>query len=116
MASTNNLSDLIDRQSIILINGMEGCLNHKVNSTKSKISGYVLLVVMQLDKALDIFEFKWGREQYDIVKSCKQNIMTLANNHHGPCGEYFSRGNKGDYGMKDKSSVVSYVTRPGVKS
>ena len=59
---------------------------------------------------------KWGREQYDIVKSCKKNIITLANNHHGSCGDYFSWGNKGNYGMKDKSSVGSYVTRPGLKS
>ena len=114
--STNDLSDLIDKQSIFLIDGMEGCQNYKVNSTKSKMSGYVLLAVMQLDKTLDKIGLKWGREQYDTVKSCKKNIMTQANNHHGSCGEYFSWGNKGNYGMKDKSSVGSYVTRPSVKS
>ena len=80
------------------------------------MSGYVLLAVMHLDKRLDRIGLKWGREQYDIVKSCKKNIMTLGNNHHGSYGEYFSWGNKGNYGMKNKSSVGSYVTGPGVKS
>ena len=42
--------------------------------------------------------------------------MTLANNHHKSCGEYFSWGNKGNYEMKGKSSVGCYATKPGVKS
>ena len=114
--STNDLTELITKKSIILIDGMEGCQHHNENNTTSKMSGYVILAVMHLDKSLDKFGFKWGREQYEVVKSCKKNIMTLANNHHGSCGEYFSWGNKGNYGMKNKSSVGSYVTRPGLKS
>ena len=114
--STNDLSDLIENHNLILIDGMNGCQDTQVKSTKSKMSGYVLLAVMHLDKTLEKKGFKWGRKQYDIVKSCKKNIITLCNNHNGSCGEYFSWGNKGNYGMEHKSSVGSYVTRPGVKS
>ena len=99
--SKHDLIDMIDKHSIILIDSMEGCQNGKASNAKSKILDYVLLAVMQLDKTLDRLGFKWGREQYEIVKSCKKNIMTLVNNHHGSCGEYFSWGNKGNYGMKD---------------
>ena len=115
--STNDLSELIERKSIILVDRLKGCEHDgEYGCSDTNMSGCVLLTFMHINKTVDKLGMKWGREQYDAVKSCKTNIMTLANNHHGSCGEYFSWGNKGNYGMENNSSVGCYVTKPGAKT
>ena len=114
--STKDLSELIRKRSVILIDGMAGCQDDNETSTTKYMSGYVVLGIMHLDKSMDKSGLQWGIDQYNIIKSCKKNIMTAANNHHGSCGEYFSWGNKGNCGMQNNSSVRSYVNKPGLKS
>ena len=75
--STNDLSTLISNHNLILIDGMEGYQETQLKGTKSKMSGYVLLAIMHLDKTVQEKGFKWGINQSDIVKSCKKNIITL---------------------------------------
>ena len=48
IAASNDLSELISKPSVILIDGMAGCQDHNGNSTKN-----VILAIMHLDKSMD---------------------------------------------------------------
>ena len=93
------LNVMVEYNSVILIDSTEGIKNGGAMNDKSRLSGYVMLTVMQLDKTLNRSGFEWGREHFNTVNIAKNNIMTLSNKHHQSMGHYFSWGNRGNYGM-----------------
>ena len=115
--SIDELKEMMLDNRVILIDSTEGSTLGRASNTKASLSGIVLLAVMQLDKTLKKRGgFKWGRDHYNCVTGCKNNIMMLSNKHHESTGHYFSWGNKGNYGMKGNSSVGQYACKNGVNS
>ena len=81
---------MIQSNSVILIDSTEGINNERPINANSKLSGYVLLAVMKLDKTLNRRGFKWGREHYDIVNGCKSNVTIFAKKYYESTGQYLS--------------------------
>ena len=52
----------------------------------------------------------WNKQDFVMVKKCKPNIMDSFH-HHGSLGNYYSFGNKANYGMVDTSSVGVYSNK-----
>ena len=73
------------------------------------MSRIVVLAVVRLNKYRRKNGFIWGREHYNMTKSCKNNILTDSTKHHESAGYYFSWGNRGNYETVDKSSVTQYT-------
>lgn len=74
----------------------------------SRLSGYLLLTVMQLDKTLTRCRFEWRREHFGTVNGSKNNIMTLSNKHHQSTYHYFSWGYTDNCRVIDNSSFGTY--------
>ena len=127
---SNNCSDVIDltrvkHNYIIIVALCEECLRvfpniHIINSgciyehlNKScNSSGYVLLsIATSKNPQGNKNRKKWNKEDFILLKRCKNNIIKKNNNHHNSIGHYFSFGNKAKFEVKDDSSIGLYSTR-----
>ena len=72
-----DLQLILDSKSVILIN--------TTNQMKF-MSGIVFLAVVHLNKYRRRNGFIWGREHYNMAKSCKNNILTDSTKHHESAG------------------------------
>ena len=75
-------------------------------------SGIVILSICYINNHNDPEGRTWGREDYDKLKRCKENIINENSTHHGSSGKYYSFGNKANYAIIEKSSVSQYVSKP----
>ena len=55
--------------------------------------------------------WSWGKQHYDLVCKCKHNLIGGSTSHFGSEGKYYSFGSKGNYGMRNESSVGQYTNR-----
>ena len=46
-----------------------------------------------------------------MVKECKTNIIKGNSSHHGSSGNYFSFGNRANYGVINTSSITQYIPK-----
>ena len=82
-------------------------------------SGIVLLFlcVMGNKNKGDISEVCWNDEAATKLKYSKNNILKSSKaKHFDSTGEYYSFGNKGNFGMVDNSSVGIYASKSYTKS
>ena len=76
-----------------------------------KGSGYVMMFLGRLQRQTDISKYLWGKEKTGVVRYCKSNIIKGNSSHHGSSGNYFSFGNRANYGLLNRSSVTQYVPK-----
>ena len=76
-------------------------------------SGYLLLSLCVMNKKEKESLYSWGKDECDILRFSKKNIITKTNNHNMSLGEYYSFGNKGSYdnGNVNNSSVGQYANK-----
>ena len=53
----------------------------------------------------------WGKDKTCIVRQCKRNIIKGNSSHHGSSGNYFSFGNRANYGRINNSSITQYIPK-----
>ena len=80
--TVEELNAMIECNNIILIDSTEGIKSGRATNNESRLSGYIMLAVMQLNKTINRNEFKWGRGHFNTVHIAKNHIMTLFNKHH----------------------------------
>ena len=68
-----DLQLMLDSKSVILIN---------TTNQMNFMSGIVVLAVVHLNKYRRSNGFIWGREHYNMARSCKNNILTDSTKHH----------------------------------
>ena len=112
-STTHALKAMLDSQNIILIDSSEGSSNDRGLNNKSEMSGVVLLAVCYLNKNRKKHGHFWDTKHFDIMKSCKDNIIKGDVKHHQSSGSYYSWGNRGNYRTVDDSSVTQYTFKKG---
>ena len=74
-------------------------------------SGIIVLFMCKLQTDKYTTEYTWGQKEANILKTCKNNIITGHSHHFGSSGNYYSYGNRANYGMINNSSVTQYVSK-----
>ena len=74
-------------------------------------SGYLILFFGRLQRQTGISKYVWGGDKLNIVKECKTNVIKGNSSHHGSSGNYFSFGNRANYGKINNSSITQYVPK-----
>ena len=109
VAKRNELD--IKNLNLLFIDG-SGQVPLEENETKAyKPSGIVVLFMCKLCLDKYTTEYTWGQKEANILKSCKNNIITGHSHHFGSTGNHYSYGNRAIYGIINKSSVTQYVSR-----
>ena len=111
--TTSDLHAMLYSHNIVLVDSTEGCSKDRGLNDKSKLSGIVLLAVIHLNKYRKRYGQCWERKHFDIVSSCKDNIIIPSNSHYQSSGYYFSWGNRANYKTEDKSSITQYTFKKG---
>ena len=53
----------------------------------------------------------WGKDQINVAKECKTNIIKGNSSHHGSSGNYYSLGNRANYSVINTSSITQCITK-----
>ena len=74
-----------------------------------KPSGILVLLMVKLKSALVKRQYSWGQKDAVKIKKWKNNIISKHSTHFGSTGNYYSFGNRANYGMIDQSSLTQFV-------
>ena len=74
-------------------------------------SGYVIMFLGRLQRQTCVSKYLWGKEKNTVVRDCRSNIIKGNSSHHGSSGNYFSFGNRANYGLMNKSSITQCVPK-----
>ena len=72
-------------------------------------SGYFVLFLGRLQRHTGISTYIWGKENTSVVRECKTNIIKGNSSHHGSSGNYFSFGDRANYGLINNSLITQYI-------
>ena len=108
---TGDRHDYIHDPNIFCIDTIARSNYNNGNDGKHKTSGVVVLYMCVLNYQKNNTGWSWGKSHYDLVRQSKNNLMGGSASHFGSEGKYYSFGNKGSYGIKNKSSVGQYTNR-----
>ena len=53
----------------------------------------------------------WNASHRDLMRAHKPSIITTEGTHHGSSGDYYSYGNKANFGMVNLSLVAQYTDK-----
>ena len=73
--TTHDLKAMLHNHNIVLIDSSEGSRNERALNNKSEMSGVVLLAVCYLNKNRKKYGQLWDTKHFEIMKSCKDNII-----------------------------------------
>ena len=76
-----------------------------------QISGYLVLFLGRLQRENGVSEYVWRKDEINEVKECKSNIIKGNSSHHGSSGEYYSFGNRANYGVINTFSITRYTPK-----
>ena len=77
---------------------------------KYEPSEVILLGVVSINKQYDGV-IEWSSKHRNLMKKHKKSVITSESKHHGSAGEYYSYGNKANFGKVELSSVAQYASR-----
>ena len=60
--------------------------------------GKLLLCLCKLTRDQNVSEYGWGKKDINLLKKCKNNIIQSHLSHYGSTGEYYSFGNRANFG------------------
>ena len=111
VAITTNLNDIqidINEGRVIVIDSTYRTATNDYIDNKYQPSGIVLLGIISMDKRYNGI-MEWTSIHHDSMKKHKHSIITTEGTHHGSSGNYYSYGNKANFGMVDLSSIAQYT-------
>ena len=95
---------------IVIDSSNQELLFDNVNdSSKYKPSGVVVLCMVKLEREKIASQYLWGLKDAVNIKKWKNNIITGHSTHYGSSGNYYSFGNRANYGLIDKSSLTQFA-------
>ena len=95
---------------IVIDSSNQELLFDNVNdSSKYKPSGVVVLCMVKLEREKIASQYLWGLQDTVNIKKWKNNIITGHSTHFGSTGNYYSFGNRANYGLIDKSSLTQFA-------
>ena len=102
---------LVSNPELIIIDGSnQELLEDNVNDdTRYKPSEIVVLCLAKLEREDITSWYSWGNKDVINVKKWKSNIITGHSSHFGSTGNYYSYGNRANYGLIGKSSLTQFV-------
>ena len=102
---------LATNNKVLVVDGSSQELGNNENNRSYKPSGMVLLCLVTFKKEKKEKGYTWGKREADFLKSCKSNIMTGRSHHFSSSGNYYSYGNRANFGRVDNSTITQYVSR-----
>ena len=92
---------------------MDGSQQTEEEETVSKYqgSGFLVLFLGKLQRDSGVSKYVWAKDKINMVKECKTNIIKGNSSHHGSSGNYFSFGNRANYGVINTSSITQYIPK-----
>lgn len=114
IAITANKSEIVDNQQDIVTVAASYRRSSKDFQKKysDTASGVVLLFIVVFDTDINERHFSWTDEHYNKLKYSKNNILASSKSKHfNSTGQYYSFGNKGNFGMIGTSSVGIYCSK-----
>ena len=96
---------------LIVVDGSSQENDHKSINDRYKPSGKVILSLCKLHQQHNNTYFSWGKSEAKLLKKSKHNVMKGHSSHFGSTGDYYSFGNRANYGMINNSSVTQYVSK-----
>ena len=118
VAMTTTLKDLeidISKGRVIVIDSTYRTATNDYIDNKYEPSEIILPGLISCDKeSKGIME--WTSKHHKLMKKHKASIITSEGKHHGSCGDYYSYGNKANFGMVDLSSVAQYTSQKASKT
>ena len=97
--------------SIVIIDASLRTKKNDMGDHMYRPSGIVVLLLCKLERGGKKTGWSWGEEHYNVIKKSKPNIIGASMGHFGSEGNYYSYGNKGNFGIVDGSSVGQYVVK-----
>ena len=94
--------------NILIVDGSCKVCDDSIDNTDHP-SGMVILLYCKMQNNVSGRGYRWGPHQAKFCKLTKENVISKDANHHGSEGEYYSFGNKANYGMIDQSSLALYT-------
>ena len=85
--------------------------NNMRDDTKYKPSGIVIFSLAKVEREDIRSEYSWGNKDALNVKKWKSNIITGYSSHFGSTGNYYSFGNRANYGLIGTSSLTQFTQK-----
>ena len=108
--SMQELADDIDACRLFTVDSTYRTATNDYIDKKYQPSEVIVLGLVTLNKEYDGI-IEWSSSHRDLMKKHKQSVITSEGKHHGSAGEYYSYGNKANFGMVELSSVAQYASR-----
>ena len=102
---------LATNNKVLVVDGSSQELGNNENNKGYKASGMVLLCLVTLKKDRNETGYTWGKREATFLKSCKSNIMTGRSHHFSSTGNYYSYGNRDNFGRVHNSTITQYVSK-----
>ena len=109
--SYDELESEVMSGSVLVVDGCARCAWNDQDDDKYHPSNVLLLAMIMLGTNKRSATLQWGEKQHTILRRTKNNINTKVNNHHKSVGQYYSFGNRANYGMVSGSSITQYITK-----
>ena len=104
------LGDDIKADKLFTIDSTYRTATNDYVDLKYEPSEVILLGVVSINKEYDGI-IEWSSKYRTLMKKHKKSVITSESKHHDSAGEYYSYGNKANFGKVELSSVAQYSSR-----
>ena len=111
LIATNKNELLKSNPDLIVIDGsnQELLIDNVNDYTDYQPSGILVLCIAKLERESVKSQYLWGHKDAENIKKWKTNIITGHSSHFGSTGNYYSFGNRANYGLIGLSSLTQCV-------
>ena len=111
LIATNKNELLKSNPDLIVIDGsnQELLIDNVNDHTDYEPSGILVLCIAKLERESVKSQYLWGPKDASNIKKWKTNIITGHSSHFGSTGNYYSFGNRANYGLIGLSSLTQFV-------
>ena len=103
--------ELLLHKPYLIVTDGAGSATEDDTDSQYKRYGYVILFLGRLQRETGISKYHWRKDKTIVVRKCKTNIIKGNSSHQGSSGNYYSFGNRADYGITNDSSITQYILK-----